>query len=93
MPEALASADSPAGVLPIFRETRAMAWQGLRFALPAMGLALFAVTCALFVPTSDVIRILRARTLFGVSLWMTKLIQRSDLTEALTIIRSFLKRN
>ncbi len=75
-------------VLCFFKETRPVIWQGLRFALPITGLALFAVTSALFVSSNDITRILTSCILFGLSMWLTKLIKRSDVTEASAVIRS-----
>jgi PST family polysaccharide transporter len=77
-------------VLFFFKETRSLIWQGMRFALPITGFALFAVTCALFVSTHDIIRILTACILFGLSLWLSRFIKRSDMTDALAVIRSSL---
>jgi len=77
-------------ILFFFEETRPLIWQGMRFALPITALALFAVTCALFVSTHDIIRILTACILFGLSLWLSRFIKRSDMTDALAVIRSSL---
>ena len=74
----------------IFKETRPLIWQGLRFALPITGFAFFALTCALLVSTHEITRILAACILFGFSMWLTRLIKRSDMTDALAVIRSFL---
>jgi PST family polysaccharide transporter len=77
-------------VLFFFKETRPLIWHGLRFAIPITGFALFAVTCALFVSTHHITRILTACILFGLSIWLAKLIKRSDVTDALGVIRSSL---
>lgn len=77
----------------VFRETRSVIWQGLRFALPLTGLALLAVGCAVLIPASDPVKILTACALFALSIWMAKFIQRSDLTETLIMIRESMKRS
>ena len=81
------------GVLFFFKETRSLIWQGMRFALPITGFALFAVMCASFVSSHDIIRTLTACILFGLSIWLTKLIKRSDVTDAMAVIRSSLGTN
>jgi O-antigen/teichoic acid export membrane protein len=75
-------------VLFFFQETRSLIWQGMRFALPITGFALFAVTCALFVSTHDIVRILTACILFGSSLWLAGFIKHSDVTDVLSAVRS-----
>jgi len=77
-------------VLFFFQETRSLIWQGVRFALPITGFALFAVISASFVSTHDIVRVLTACILFGLSLWLSGFIKRSDLTDALAVIRSSL---
>ncbi|HEY4776166.1 MAG TPA: flippase [Candidatus Acidoferrales bacterium] len=77
-------------VLFFFEETRPLILQGMRFALPITGFGLFAVTCALFVSAHDIIRILTACILFGLSLWLSRFIKRSDMTDVLAFIRSSL---
>src|ERR1700722_4515470 len=77
-------------VLFFFQETRSLIWHGVRFALPITGFALFAVICASFVSTHDIVRVLTACILFGLSLWLSGFINRSDLTDLLAVIRSSL---
>jgi O-antigen/teichoic acid export membrane protein len=77
-------------VLFCFRETRSLIWQGMRFAGPITGFALFAVAGASFVSTHDIVRILTACTLFGLNLWLFGFIKRSDVTDALSVVRSSL---
>jgi Sec-independent protein secretion pathway component TatC len=62
----------------------------MRFALPITAFALFAVMCASLVSTHDIIRTLTACILFALSIWLTKLIKRSDVTDAMAVIRSLL---
>jgi len=78
------------GVLFFFKETRSFIWQGMRFALPITGFALFAVACASFVSTHDIVRILTACILFGLSSWLSGFIKHSDVTDALSVVRSSL---
>jgi PST family polysaccharide transporter len=72
----------------IFKGTRSVIWQGLRFALPVASLALFAVGCATLIPASDLVKILTACALYGSSIWITKFIRRSDLIDAFIMIKS-----
>jgi O-antigen/teichoic acid export membrane protein len=76
------------GVLFFFKETRSFIWQGMRFALPITGFALFAVACASFVSTHDIVRILTACILFGLGLSLSGFIKRSDVTDVLSVVRS-----
>lgn len=74
-------------VLLIFKETRSVIWQGLRFAIPLTGLALFAVGCSALIPAQSILRILVACGVFGLSIWATKFIESSDLSDAYMIAR------
>jgi O-antigen/teichoic acid export membrane protein len=76
----------------IFRRTRPVIWEGLRFALPLAGLALFAVGCATLIPTSDLMKTLVACTLFGLSICMAKFVRRSDVLDALIMIKGSMGR-
>jgi O-antigen/teichoic acid export membrane protein len=80
-------------VLCFFKETRAVIWQGLRFALPLTGLAFFAVGCSALVPTQSIVRILVASGVFGLSIWLTNFIESSDLTDAYMIARQSFRGN
>jgi O-antigen/teichoic acid export membrane protein len=80
-------------VLCFFKETRAVIWQGLRFALPLTGLALFAVGCSALIPAQSIVRILVASGVFGLSIWLTNFIESSDLTDAYMIARQSFRGN
>jgi len=74
-------------------KTRALAWQGLRFAFPVVGVALFSVACAARLPIHEVVRIIAALALFIAGLWITRSIYSSDLNDGLAALKGSLTRN
>jgi PST family polysaccharide transporter len=75
------------------RRTRSLAWQGLRLALPIVGVALISVTCGMRLPTVDIVKVAVALILFVAGLWLTNSIRRSDLSEGMAALKGFLVRN
>jgi O-antigen/teichoic acid export membrane protein len=75
-------------VLLFFREARAVTWEGLRLALPIVGLALFAVGCATFIPESAMVRVPAGVAVFAIGIWMAKLIHKSDFGFASQLLRA-----
>jgi polysaccharide transporter, PST family len=74
------------------RQTRALIWQGLRFALPIVGVALFSVACSSRLPAAEIVRVIAALVLFVGGLWITNSVRRSDLNDAVAALKgSFTK--
>lgn len=71
----------------LFKRTRSVSLQGLRYAVPTAGLALIAARCAVFVSASISARVCAATGLFLLGLWVTKLIQKSDVNYAALALR------
>jgi len=70
-----------------FRQTRAVTFQGLQYAIPVAGLSLFSAVVAVFVFSSSVARLCAAIALFLVGALVTKLIQMSDVQYAVLAFR------
>ena len=67
-------------VLFLFRQTRPVAFQGLRFALPVAAMALLACECAVLIVVNPVVRVFAAFFFFAIGTWAARLIQRTDLS-------------
>jgi O-antigen/teichoic acid export membrane protein len=73
-------------------KTRSLAWQGLRFALPIVGVALFSVACATRLPSNEIVRVPAALAMFVAGLWVTRSIRGSDINDGLAALKgSFAK--
>jgi PST family polysaccharide transporter len=68
-----------------FKQIRSVAWQGLRFALPIAGLALFASGCAAVVSSHMVVRVVVASSIFVATAWVTNYIRKSDVKDVLEL--------
>lgn len=75
------------------RTTRALIWQGLRFAIPITAVALFAIEATVFLPVPGFFRVFAALALFIGGIWITRMIQSSDLQYALAALEQSLSRN
>jgi len=71
-----------------FRQTRSLIAQGLRFALPIVGIALCSVACVDFLRIPDFVRLVLACAIFAGGLWITKCMRKSDLDDALTLLKN-----
>lgn len=67
-------------VLFCFNQTRTLALQGLRFALPVAAAALIACGGAALVFSHPLLRVFAATAFLAVILWATRLIQKTDLS-------------
>lgn len=63
-----------------FKQTRSFTWQGVRFAVPATGVALLASCCAIRMTPSAIFGAFAAIGLFVLGATLTGLIQRADLS-------------
>jgi PST family polysaccharide transporter len=72
------------------KPTRSLARQGLRFAIPIVGLALLSVGGASLLPVAEIARVLAACSIFVVGGWMARLIQASDFQYAFRAARGSL---
>jgi len=71
------------------KQTRPVTWQGLRFAAPIAGLALFASGCARVMSSYVPARVLAACCIFAGAAWMTNYIRRSDVQEVRELLPAF----
>ncbi len=67
-------------VLFLFKQTRTLALQGLRFALPVATAALIACGCATLVFVGTALRVFAATIFFAGLIWATRLIKATDLS-------------
>jgi O-antigen/teichoic acid export membrane protein len=77
----------------LIRKTRSLILQGLRSAIPVVGVALISIGCAARLPVAEAIRVTAAIVLFVACLWLTKLIRMSDLEYGMAALRGTLTRN
>jgi PST family polysaccharide transporter len=75
-----------------FKQTRSVTWRGLRFAIPLAGVALLAVGCAALLPVSVAGRLLMSLAVFTGGVWVTKSLQRSDLSYVSVLVKESLGR-
>lgn len=73
-------------VLLFFGAMRPLIWRGLCFALPAVGLALFAVECARLISSYAAVRFLVAVGVFGAAAGATNYIRKSDVQDLLKLL-------
>jgi O-antigen/teichoic acid export membrane protein len=67
-------------VLFFFDQTRRLALQGLRFALPVAGAALVSSGSAIVISPQPALRMFAAIAFFGFGMWVTRLVQKADLS-------------
>ena len=77
-------------VLLFFSQTRGLALQGVRFALPAAAVALIACGGAMLVAANAALRVLLAIFLFAIGMWCTRLIQKTDVSYFLLALKGSL---
>lgn len=75
----------------VFEGTRSVTWQGLRYAIPIVGLA-FVARCAAFVLAPTPAKVFSAVGVFLLTLWITKMIQRSDVDYAVLALKESIGR-
>ncbi len=73
-----------------FKETRSVTRRGLRFAIPIAGVALLAVGCATLLPVVVAGRLAVSLAVFAGGVWVTKSLQRSDLSYVSVLVRGSL---
>jgi len=71
----------------LFKETRAVTLQGLRYAIPVAGLALLAGTISAFALGSPIARACAALGVFLLGAWLTRLIQTCDVDYAVQALK------
>ena len=79
-------------VLLFFTETRPVVWQGLRFALPVVAIALLATGCASLTRESIVASLALSSTLFFGCLFITRYLRWSDMSYVSVLVKQFLPR-
>jgi O-antigen/teichoic acid export membrane protein len=79
-------------VLLFFTETRSVVWQGLRFALPVVAIALGATECAALTRESIVASLAVSSTLFLGGLFITRYLRWSDMSYVSVLVKQFLPR-
>ena len=70
----------------LLTKTRALIWQGLRFAVPVTTIALSAVGVVKFLRVADWIGVLSAIGIFCTGLWATRIIRLSDISDVREIL-------
>lgn len=73
-------------------KARRLTWQGLRYALPIVGVALLSVTCATRISVNEIVRMAGALLFFVVGLWVTRSVRGSDLNDGLAALKGSLVR-
>jgi PST family polysaccharide transporter len=76
-----------------FKQTRFLAWQGLRYAIPITGLALLSIGCVSVVPAPEIVRPAAACLVFVLGAWAARFVRTPELREGLRVAGSLLGRD
>ena len=74
----------------VFRETRALAWQGLRIALPPFAVSLAIALALPHAPLHFAVKFVAATLLYAAGAWMTGTVRKSEIDRLMSIFRGAL---